>query len=63
MHSTETQDTITIPRKLLTNFTEEFHKLQGMYEMIDHFLAEKDIKEGNTKSFNNVTDLFNDLDN
>lgn len=56
-------DYIKVPKKLFENFTEEFLKLRKMYELIDHELAEYDLEKWNIKTFNNVNDFFDELEN
>lgn len=61
--ATITQDTISIPKTLFTDFLVEFDKMKILYEKIDHIVATKELEKGETKSFTDVNELFNDLDN
>ncbi|MFA7717206.1 MAG: hypothetical protein WC875_00640 [Candidatus Absconditabacterales bacterium] len=63
MTTITTQQVITLPQKLLHDFVTEFDKMKKIYEVIDHALAKKDVKDNNIKTFNDVNDLFDDLDN
>lgn len=57
------QDTISIPKTLFTDFLVEFDKMKILYEKIDHIVATKELEKGETKSFTDVNELFDDLDN
>ena len=61
--ATITQDTISIPKTLFTDFLVEFDKMKILYEKIDHIVATKELEKGETKSFTDVNELFDDLDN
>ena len=58
-----TQELISIPQTLLHDFVTEFDKMKKIYEIIDHTLAKKDIEDNNTKTFTDVNEFFDDLDN
>lgn len=61
--ATIVQDTINIPKTLFTDFLVEFDKMKVLYEKIDHIVATKELEKEETKSFTNVNELFDDLDN
>lgn len=63
MTTITTQNVITIPQKLLHDFVTEFDKMKKIYEIIDHTLAKKDVEDKNVKTFTDVNDFFDDLDN
>ena len=58
-----TQEVITLPQKLLHDFVTEFDKMKKVYEVIDHALATKDVNDNNVKTFTDVNNFFDDLDN
>ena len=57
------QEVISLPQTLLHEFVTEFDKMKKIYEIIDHALAEKDVNDKNNKTFTDVNNLFDDLDN
>jgi hypothetical protein len=63
MTTITTQNVITLPQQLLHDFVIEFDKMKKVYEVIDHALAEKDVNDNNTKTFTDVNDFFDELDN
>jgi hypothetical protein len=63
MTTITTQDVITLPQKLLHDFVTEFDKMKKVYEVIDHALATKDVNDNNVKTFTDVNNFFDDLDN
>ncbi|MFA5747658.1 MAG: hypothetical protein WC872_00930 [Candidatus Absconditabacterales bacterium] len=63
MTTITTQNVITLPQKLLHDFVTEFDKMKKIYEVIDHALAKKDVKDKNIKTFTDVNNFFDDLDN
>jgi hypothetical protein len=56
-------DWVSVPSSLLEWFVDMYHQMTVLYEKIDHTIAIKNLKSGKTKSFNNINDLYNDLDN
>lgn len=63
MTTITTQEVITLPQKLLHDFVTEFDKMKKVYEVIDHALATKDVNDNNVKTFTDVNNFFDDLDN
>ena len=63
MTTITSQDVITLPQKLLHDFVTEFDKMKKVYEVIDHALATKDVNDNNVKTFTDVNNFFDDLDN
>lgn len=63
MTTIKTQEVITLPQQLLHDFVTEFDKMKKVYEVIDHALATKDVNDNNTKTFTDVNNFFDDLDN
>ncbi len=63
MATITTQEVITLPQQLLHDFVTEFDKMKKVYEVIDHALATKDVNDNNTKTFTDVNNFFDDLDN
>jgi len=63
MTTITTQEVITLPQKLLHDFVTEFDKMKKVYEVIDHALATKDVSDNNVKTFTDVNNFFDDLDN
>ena len=57
------QDTITVPKNLWYDFVSEFDKMKKVYELMDHMIAEREVKQNDVKTFTNVKDFFDDLDN
>ena len=63
MTTITTQEVITLPQKLLHDFVTEFDKMKKIYEVIDHALATKDVNDNNVKTFTDINNFFDDLDN
>ncbi|MDD3263025.1 MAG: hypothetical protein PHR61_04200 [Candidatus Absconditabacteria bacterium] len=51
------------PKIEIKDFLINFDKMKILYEKIDHIVATKELEKGETKSFTDVNELFNDLDN
>lgn len=61
--ATRTKDQVTIPSSLLNDMAAELSKIKNIYEQVSLLIAKNEEKNWEMKSFTNVNDLFDDLDN
>ena len=58
-----TKDQVTIPMTLLNDMSDELSKIKDIYEQVSLLVAANQEKNWEMKSFTNVKDFFDDLDN
>ena len=61
--ATATKDQVTIPYSLLNDMVAELSKIKNIYEQVSLLIAKNEEENWEMKSFTNVNDLFDDLDN
>jgi len=61
--ATATKDQVTIPYSLLNDMATELSKVRNLYEQISLLIAKNEEEKWEMKSFTNVNDLFDELDN
>jgi len=61
--ATATKDQVTIPYSLLNDMATELSKVRNLYEKISLLIAKNEEEKWEMKSFTNVNDLFDELDN
>ena len=61
--ATTTKDQVTIPYSLLNDMATELSKVRNLYEQISLLIAKNEEEKWEMKSFTNVNDLFDELDN
>lgn len=61
--ATMTKDQVTIPSSLLNDMAAELSKIKNIYEQVSLLIAKNEEENWEMKSFTNVNDLFDDLDN
>lgn len=61
--ATPTKDQVTIPYSLLNDMATELSKVRNLYEQISLLIAKNEEEKWEMKSFTNVNDLFDELDN
>lgn len=61
--ATATKDQVTIPTSLLNDMVTELCRVRNLYEQVSLLIAKNQEEKWEMKSFTNVNDLFDDLDN